>query len=339
MSDLTGLLAKVRALINQAEHPNTAPVEAEAFRAKADEMMTKYAIEDAMLADAMPAELRSRPGKTEVALAGIDLTGWVTAMANMVARHCRCMLRVYTRYSSAEQTWYATAYGFESDLRYFEILYTTLRLHMIGALRPSIDPEKSLDDNVYALHNAGLNWLEIAELYGWRKSYRQEGETQDIMYEHRTTHERRSNWQLGSLHKRAYYRAIKARGEAPVKFAAGAGQTFRNSAAQGYTTRIRQRLLDLESKRTGNGAALVLANRAGDLKDFFRQENPDLFQQSERSECEACKKAKSGHCRRHPRGRYSPLPFNSEAYQSGMRHANTASLNPEAGAARREALS
>src|SRR5687767_7762290 len=48
------LLAKVRALLAKAEHENTSPREAEAYTAKAGELMARYGIERAMLADADP---------------------------------------------------------------------------------------------------------------------------------------------------------------------------------------------------------------------------------------------------------------------------------------------
>src|ERR1700685_1362114 len=167
--DLNKALDRVRKLIAKAEGTDN-PIEAEIFRAGADKIMIDYAIEEAQVRAAAPVGQRAVPGIIWVEQGGVcALSGDLGSMMAIVALYCRCMTRTYDRYSSASRCWETKVYGFESDLRYFELMYTTLRLPMLGALRPRIDPAESFEENCYRLHNAGYNWLEIAEMYGWRK--------------------------------------------------------------------------------------------------------------------------------------------------------------------------
>ena len=67
--------------------------------------------------------------------------------------------------------------------------------------------------------------------------------------------------------------------------------------------------------RRGTGAELVLADRTQNVTAMMVEDFPEM------------KMAKN-----------KDAKFNPEAYQRGVRHANTASLNPEATAAERKRL-
>jgi hypothetical protein len=91
---------------------------------------------------------------------------------------------------------------------------------------------------------------------------------------------------------------------------------------------MRSRFYETSQKREA-GAALMLHGRMDDLEAFWRECNPDMFPKEpvEYAQCEACKKAKSGHCRAHLIGRMPRLkPVNREAYAAGVAHANAADL-------------
>src|SRR4051812_5148564 len=49
-SKLEAMLRKVRGLLAQADHENTSPAEAQVFRNKAEALMMRYRIDEAMLA-------------------------------------------------------------------------------------------------------------------------------------------------------------------------------------------------------------------------------------------------------------------------------------------------
>lgn len=339
--DLNKVLERVRKLVAMAE-ADIAPGateserahtirEQEQARAQADALMLKYAIDEIAAEAARPVGDRAKPGIIKVAVGGTGyLLGYISGMAEDIAKHCRCRIRHYAEWNRQEHQYYAKVYGFESDLRYFEMLFTTLRLHMLGVLMPKIESSRSLDENCYYLHNAGYNWLQIAELYGWEKMRPYQYPDIKIPYRHKDSEEVQPSTQVGSHFKRAYFRAIKARNEKPTTIPASGSETFRRSAADGYTTRIWQRLHKAAEGRN-TGAALVLRSRMDDLEALFREDNPELFKEHEPApDCEACKASKSGYCRRHPKPRkYTPPPFSAAGYDAGVAHANTASLDPE----------
>lgn len=316
--DLNDVLRKVRALVARAEHPETPEAEAKAASEMADALMLKYAIDEATIDKGRPEAQRSKPSSIDVALTGDNtLIAYMGFLAEQVAKHCNCLIRTYRHYDYTEHTWMARVYGFESDLRWFEIMYTTLRLHMVGALRPKIDPALSMGENAYNLHHAGQNWQEIAHLAGWRGPVTSRPGEASCMYEHEATGERRSYAQAVLQYKKAYQAEVRKRGEEGVRIPPAGGETFRRSSAEGYARRIEQRLREMREHRQ-IGSALAL--RVDLVSQFFRDDNPDLFN--------VVVVNTSGKKQRAVK--YTPRPFSQSAYDVGRRHANGANLNPAA---------
>jgi hypothetical protein len=330
--DRAKVLSLVQKLINQASDTRLDPAEARRFQERADALMMTYNIQEIRAEAGMSISDRAKPGKRKVFMSAEgsrELLGWVASLANIVARHCRCKVRLYAGYDREEHAYYANVYGFEMDLMYFDMLYTNLRLHMLGVLLARVSPDESVDENCWRLHNAGYNWLEIAGLYGWRKRgiFLEGPQHGKERWVHKDTGEEKTNWQLGSYYKRCYHRARIEHGGQNVIIPAGGSATFRESAAQGYAQRIERRLRDIESKREV-GAEVAIRVRWEDIMELYRQDNADLFAPREpREPCPKCAKAKSGHCRDHPAGTWKEAPFSHAGYAAGVAHANTADLN------------
>lgn len=332
--NLDRILKRVRALIDMAESeiaPGATDEERAATlreqqlaREKADALIFQYSIKQAMENSTRPAAERVKPMKirVEVGRWDNDLLNYFTTLLGYTADHCQCMTR--TRWSG--DSWYADVYGFESDVRYMEYLYTILRAHMIGILAPRVNNQLSLDENCYRLHIAGYNWLEIAEMYGWGKYIYTGAETAGIKepYKHWESGEIKPKTQVGSHFKRAYLRAAAKHGDQHVKIAAGGSHTYRKSAADGYTYRIGQRLRVLRQERA-TGSDIVLKDSKADVAAFFRQDNPELFEKP----AEPAVAAKPG---KKVRYRSMPAPkFDSRAYDVGRKFADTADLNTGVG--------
>ena len=122
------LLRKIRALLTQAEDPAATPAEAEAFSAKAQEMMVRYSIDQALV-DAEKPGTRETPvlrvfpmeeGYTKPKM--YLLAGIAGAFSTNVVRH--------------ESGGTATLHiiGFQSDLNLIDTLYTSLLLQGMRAL-------------------------------------------------------------------------------------------------------------------------------------------------------------------------------------------------------------
>lgn len=314
--ELNSVLKRVRALIEKAEHPGTPDAEAAACRERADEIMTKYAIEDIQLQMAKPLAEQAKATQITIDIGAGDslFLQEMSTLANIVGKYCRVKtiwLAGSGRYSLDHQE-KVRVFGYESDLRYFELLFTTIHLHMIGAIFPSPDESKFLEDNCWELHNAGLNWLDIARAYGWVKL--DDGDKKYGEWQNRHTGERARTAKVGSYYKRAYYRAAKARNEAPRVIPASGSLNFRKNAARGYLSRIYQRLNSAAGKREAS-TELVLANRQEGIDALVQEFYPELRETKARK-----------------------MAFNPEAYTRGMAHANTANLNPAAAASTRQAI-
>jgi hypothetical protein len=326
--NLDKVLDKVRKLIAKAEHESTSPTEAQTYREAADALMLKYSIDQATATQTGPANRQKPMIITVVVGPHTDITGYVATMLSRVARHCRCKVRHYTGYTR-EEGYSSKVYGFESDVRYFEILFTTIRLHMLGVLLPKVVDGQSLEDNCYRLHEAGYNWLEIAALYGWRKMDQFSYAEVKVPYRNIDTQVVSPATMVGSSFKRAYQRAVKARGETYVSIPASSSKIFRESAASGYISRISYRLDQIESGRQA-GNEIILSSLVKDINDLYKEDNPDLFVVHE-----ASKEVKK--TSRKP-ARFKEQAFSSAGWSAGSRHANTAELNPAAGGAPRRAL-
>ncbi|MFI6275962.1 DUF2786 domain-containing protein [Streptomyces sp. NPDC050988] len=122
-------LAKIRALLAKAEDPAATPDEAQMFFAKAAELMAKYGIERAMLADSDPRH--DKPGDRVIVVEGnyandrIILLGYVTDALN-----CHGITKDQSRGRTEVHL-----FGYESDLDRVELLFTSLLLQMFNGMR------------------------------------------------------------------------------------------------------------------------------------------------------------------------------------------------------------
>lgn len=311
--ELSSVLTKVRALVEKAEHPATPKAEADLARATADRLMEKYAIEEWQAAT--KASGPTKPGRVKIDIGegnSMFLTETAT-LVNVVANFCRCSsiwMKGSGRYGHQES---CMVYGYESDLRYFEIMFTTLYLHMSGAIFPGPDPAETLGVNAYRMHNAGLNWFDIAQAYGWAEVPRKDGEPR-YMYRNRETGERASWAKSVGRIKAAYTKEVIARGEQALRIPPSGTENFRRNAAKGYLARIAQRLHEQSGKR-GSGTELVLSDRTQNVRQALAEDFPDTQMTGARF-----------------------VKYNAEAYGRGVKHANSASLNPAATTASRKAL-
>jgi len=319
--NLDNVLSKVRSLVQRAEHPSTPPDEAATCRAKADELMFKYAIDQAQLRDSQPAASQTKPGKIVIDLcdAGIPYESNFTQLVMVICEHtrCACLFLGAQMDRSALDAWkivygdfkvQAEVYGFESDLKYFEILYTTLLLHMSNGIDPRPDASRTDEENAYFLHNSGLNWGEIARLYypardpqhgGWNGVKVPSGE-----------------FYPGKVWKRAYDRYLRAnKGTAvslPPKFTEAARTNWRQNFAESYVATLRRRLYMARSGRAA-GSDMVLRSSMQAIKDMMKGEHPNSQTMADAKRVE----------------------YNEAAYKAGNDHAHNADLNGSSRVSRR----
>ncbi|GAA5699580.1 hypothetical protein Save01_00371 [Streptomyces avermitilis] len=118
------MLARIRALLAKAEATGF-PQEAEALSAKAQELMTRHSIDEALLASRAPG--KGAPGACRI---GVD-PPYETAKAVLLdavagANRCRAVWN--------DSLGFSTVVGFEPDLEAVELLYTSLLVQATAAM-------------------------------------------------------------------------------------------------------------------------------------------------------------------------------------------------------------
>ncbi|MGK5641939.1 DUF2786 domain-containing protein [Streptomyces sp. URMC 126] len=123
-------LARIRALLAKAESTDF-PDEAEAFSAKAQELMARHSLDEALLA-AAPGAAGDGPGTCRLGVEGpYESAKALLLHAVAEANHCHAVW-------SAEYG-FSTVVGFEADLELVELMYTSLLVQADAAMRRAAD--------------------------------------------------------------------------------------------------------------------------------------------------------------------------------------------------------
>jgi hypothetical protein len=279
-ANFDSILARVRKLIERADHAGTSETEADACRAKAERLMLQHAIDEEQLDALRPAASRTVPEKTgiEVCDAANPIRQNLCDLVQYIASHCRCQVVFYNLYGKYGRT-SAVLVGYPSDLRYVELLFTSVLLHLSGQVEPTPDPLKSFDENVYILHEAGVKWQRIADVMNraydnhryenindeaaqdrmavWRKSVRPSKDQPGVLVP----------WPDGARLKNAYRRHCAKIGEEPRAIVSPA--TYQRNFAEGYVGRIATRLYNMRKANADIGTALV--RRTEDVTAAFNE--------------------------------------------------------------------
>ena len=118
------MLTRIRALLAKAEATGF-PEEAEALSAKAQELMARHSIDEALLAARTPSA--SAPGACRIGVeAPYEQAKAVLLDAVATANHCRAVWN--------EPLGFSTVVGFEADLEAVELLHTSLLVQATAAM-------------------------------------------------------------------------------------------------------------------------------------------------------------------------------------------------------------
>ena len=127
-------LDRIRKLLAQAEDAAVTPAEAEAFTAKAAELMARYGIDRALLAAARPET--DQPADRIITIPN----PWAAVHAHLLcgiaaAMRCKCVLPGTGHGARVH------VFGYASDIERAELLYTSLLVQMHHALAATRPPE------------------------------------------------------------------------------------------------------------------------------------------------------------------------------------------------------
>lgn len=150
------MLARVRALLAKADDRGVTAEEAESFRSKADELMTRFAIDQFMIDQAEAGHTVQQPERRDFGRAEGKFRWELDAMFRALARHCRCVVGERGRTYAG-----VPVFGLPSDLDYLDMLFTTLQLEVAKNLQPPVDAEGDLGEQVFKQRQAGIGWADI----------------------------------------------------------------------------------------------------------------------------------------------------------------------------------
>ncbi len=171
MADLDDKLRKIQALIDKG-HGTDNEAEARAFLAKADSMMVQYSIEATQLLDPdrnirRTATAEEPELRTITVFQGYDQDGdmdrhmrWaLDRVFHSVCEHLFIRKAPFDRHSMVSGQ--HRVVGYPVDLRFAEMFFLKIKLHMFSEMLTTIDPSKPWEECVVGLKNMGHRWIDV----------------------------------------------------------------------------------------------------------------------------------------------------------------------------------
>lgn len=254
---LDGIIRKVRGLLARADHPNTPEGEANSCRAKAEQLMADYRVEESQL-----IETGGLKGVVPVARE-MPVAVYVGEFRELYVRLAAAVLHhvgargVRSARSDEDGVLMAviTAVGYDSDLRYAESLFQSARVVFADRMEPKPNSALSDKENVYRMRSAGMERIRVARLMGWGEPGTGKGGAGRVT--------------------RLYKEACEERGEDAVLTGKGIDVTaFREAYAQGFLGEFYSRLH--RARNAVGSTDIVLAGREDAVNETFYTLYPDL---------------------------------------------------------------
>lgn len=148
------ILERVRKLLDRANHPGTPEPERDACIAKADGLMFKHAIDQAMLDANAKSDMRTPVSVTFRAYSESEFKYKFQTMMSNLATTVRC--RVALKWNGD-----VIVVGMADDVEFYEMVWTTIYLSFTSKINPKWNDDLSFDHNVYNFKKAGYKWPEI----------------------------------------------------------------------------------------------------------------------------------------------------------------------------------
>lgn len=249
------MLAKIRALLDKADS-TTFEGEADTYRAKAEDLMQKYRVEEEQAIAADPKSLKPVAHKVDVTDSA-EFGQQYYSMLHWIISHVGGRLRGRWAYDPERKVSVivATVVAYESDMRMAEILFTNSRMAFSAHLEPKADPRLTDQVNCYLMRRAGMERNRIAHLL-W-KSPANDG----------TAHGK-----VAALYKAE----CLERGEKPALSGRGVNaKLYRKEYADAFAQRIWERLRRAREGADRIGGLPQLAGREERVNEAFYELFPE----------------------------------------------------------------
>lgn len=303
MEDFDKVMDRIRKLLDRANHPTTPGPEADLCRSRAEYLMLKHRIEEAIVFEKGLGETKGLEPtwlKIRTGVIGSDYSRYQSSIAGIILRHTGTKGTLFYDWTSDDGVGYVVmdTCGFASDLRYLDLLLTTCLLEFSLRLEPKYDPGLSDMENAWNLRSAGWERKRIAKV---------------MFGDWNTVNEMKAK-------NRKVTRLIKEYGEKNDEMTEamsmlGRGNvmaSYRESFAEGFVSTLRNRLYGMRQaaqEQARQEGMLVPIGRVEAVQEAFwtkyptqRPAEPDPNASSsyvDRANCPKCAKAKSGYCRDH----------------------------------------
>lgn len=281
------IMEQVQALLARAEHPNTPAPEAELALDRANILITRHAIDEAMLRATQSESERRKPVvETWKWLETYsEFSAYFRTMLSEIARHNRC--RAVINSSTRE----VTLVGFSEDVSWCQMLYMNCYYSFLSKLAPKWNNEKSFEENIYTFKIAGNKWNDIwvimAESLDAKVEYDWYGRVRKPVVPYGAPKDYYAQWGVpcapspadGGWMIRAYKKWAKIIGDTnPIE--TQRFDAYRRSFAQGFSDRIGRRLEDLrmaseQEVATSAGNAVALRDAWADVEEEFYNMFPE----------------------------------------------------------------
>lgn len=270
------LLERVRKLLDIAEHPNTPEAEADTAREMANRLMTRHAIDEAQARAGLSEVERRKPTDRRIGIPYdlYELAPFLRSILIDIAEANRC--------TAARVSRGVHVFGFQEDVDWVEMLYTSAYAALVTYLHPKWDTGKGYDENVYNFKVAGYAWKDINAIavqhgHASAEVFRTE-EAWDYWTEKTVTREVATG-KMGGRLIAAYKRHARAIGDNhPVS--TQTFEHFRRSYAEGFMNRLGVRLWTMKQQQkdevNSSGAELVLFDALAAVKEAMWEQYPGL---------------------------------------------------------------
>lgn len=249
-----GVLFKIRKLLEKAAASDYGP-ESEAFFAKADELMLKFAVQEFELAAADP----NRKHDPEIRDLDMPLYGELDYefLNNMLRLFKVLAMHVGVREIKLGQG-KAKVVGWPEDLDFLEMLFSQMTLDLFSNMQPRWDFDKPEGDNLHAFKSSGHKWADIWNIY--QKALHPDAEFIHL----RLPWERKHGVRWTSVYKKwADANGVDRQMSSNLKY-------YRSDFGFGYVNEISARLRDVRKIRDDESeGGLVLVSRKSKLDEFM----------------------------------------------------------------------
>lgn len=258
------VLRIIQGLLNQADDKGATPQEQASFRAQAEKLMQQYRIDES---EAIArGDAPSLVPTSRTLLVHPFSSPWSTEywnLASYVLHHVGIQAASLRTYDEETGRWYwaMDMVGYDSDLQFAEMLFTSIRLYFSTRMEPQYDRTESDQDNVYRMRNAGMTRDAIAAAMGWL-----DGSNGQPKLTPSAAADKAS---------KLYGTACRERGAHPVLLGKGTSmKVYRQQYAESFTSEIWWRLREARNAVDTERGALVLADRKAKVDEAFYEKYP-----------------------------------------------------------------